>query len=585
MKHYRLSYKGKLLLYFTVLFAGFALLLVVFQQNRERQYRYQLLESRLRCYADMAAGSLAKEDAPQASGGRISLPAVFPSDLRLTVISRRGAVRFESDGAEPSAMGNHLDRPEVKMALAHGEGSDIRQSATAGRPFFYYAKSYGGFVVRTALPYDDQVRDFMKADNIFLWFVLMLFPVVLVVLIYIADHFGKSVAGLRHFISSAERGLVDYGHISFPDSELGEIGRTIMEKYKQLEESNRRTELERERLMRHFHYFEEGIAIFSATREKIYANPRFTQYVNTILDRPTANLDLLWEHPAFAPALEFIGLNEGRGGQAEQTPIFRFTIPASGNIFFALQLLIYGDGSFEMTLSDVTKTEKNRLIKQQMSNNITHELRTPVSSIRGYIETLRDCQGLTEEQRAYFLERAHLQAVRLTDLIRDVALITKVEEAPETMPREALRPKQLVDDIAEELFSDIAGKGMAVENCIAEGLELRGNYSLVYSIFRNLMENSLRYAGENTRIHMECYNEDREFAYFCYYDTGKGVAEEHLHRLFERFYRVGEGRTRDCGGTGLGLSIVRNAVLFHHGDISVRNRKGGGLEFLFTLKK
>ena len=100
-----------------------------------------------------------------------------------------------------------------------------------------------------------------------------------------------------------------------------------------------------------------------------------------------------------------------------------------------------------------------------------------------------------------------------------------------------------------------------------------------------MLENSLRYAGEGAEIHVDCYNADTDMAYFSVYDTGQGVPEEHLSRLFERFYRVSEGRTRDNGGTGLGLSIVRNAVLFHHGDISVRNRKEGGLEFLFTMKR
>lgn len=99
------------------------------------------------------------------------------------------------------------------------------------------------------------------------------------------------------------------------------------------------------------------------------------------------------------------------------------------------------------------------------------------------------------------------------------------------------------------------------------------------------MENSLRYAGEGKEIHINCYNEDDEWAFFSVYDNGCGVPKKHLTRLFERFYRVSEGRTRDNGGTGLGLSIVRNAVLFHSGDISVRNQKEGGLEFLFTLKK
>lgn len=131
----------------------------------------------------------------------------------------------------------------------------------------------------------------------------------------------------------------------------------------------------------------------------------------------------------------------------------------------------------------------------------------------------------------------------------------------------------------------MAEKKMTVENCLSGHLKIVGNYALLHSVFRNLIENSLRYAGEAARIKVECYNEDAAFCYFRYYDTGGGVGEEHLPRLFERFYRVGEGRTRDGGGTGLGLSIVRNAVLFHQGTISVRNRKTGGLEFLFTLKK
>ena len=137
----------------------------------------------------------------------------------------------------------------------------------------------------------------------------------------------------------------------------------------------------------------------------------------------------------------------------------------------------------------------------------------------------------------------------------------------------------------EELRPDLLNARMLIENHIPADTIIRGNYSLVYSIFRNLFENSIRHAGPETIIHAECYNQDDTFCYFRYYDTGCGVAEEHLPRLFERFYRVSEGRTRDAGGTGLGLSIVRNAIQFHQGNISVRNRREGGLEFLFTLKK
>ena len=579
-----MTYKTKLLLNFTLLFAVFTALLVVFQYNREKQYKRDLLDSRLRSYADMVAETV---DQDKESGDTVrysDILRVMPADLRLTVISRMGRVKFESTRHSINEMSNHLTRPEVQAALKNEEGSDIRLSETDHREYFYYAKAFNGYIVRVAMPYDATVQTFMKADNVFLWFVLMLFPIALVLLIYISDRFGQAVSGLRNFMQSADRGLVDYDHITFPHSELGDIGRGIMRKYKQLEESKQQIDLERERLKRHFHYYDEGIAIFSPTRTRIYCNPRFMQYVNVLLDHPTTDINTIWQADAFKPALEFLQLNSGQSASADETPVFKFNTKGGGNTF-AVQVLIYGDGSFELSLADVTRAEKSRKLKQQMSNTITHELRAPVSSIRGYIETILDCDSLSDERKRYFLEKAQAQVVRLSDLIRDVALITKTEEAADLMPREQVNMARVVADAQEDLHEMFDRTGMKLHVSLPEHLTINGNYSLVYSIFRNLMENSLRYAGDGKDICISCYNLSTEFAYFSVSDTGQGVPEEHLPRLFERFYRVTEGRTRDNGGTGLGLSIVRNAVLFHHGDISVRNRKGGGLEFLFTLHR
>ena len=112
-------------------------------------------------------------------------------------------------------------------------------------------------------------------------------------------------------------------------------------------------------------------------------------------------------------------------------------------------------------------------------------------------------------------------------------------------------------------------------------LEIEANRTLVFAIFRNLVENSLKYAGDHITIHIECSGRKSDLYQFKYYDTGKGVGREHLKRIFERFYRIQEGRTRDAGGSGLGLSIVRNAILFHGGDISALAHHGGGLEYRF----
>ena len=582
----KLSYKYKLLLSFTATFAVFAAVLVAFEMSHEQSYSARLLRERLQCYADLAAGIMERDTGKVATKKIEHFVTTLPdSAIRMTIMRHNGRVLYESEHNAPERMGNHADRPEVVEALTKTDGYDIRESATMKAEYFYYAKSYPHFIVRVALPYTPDIRNFLKPSSVFLWFVLIVFPIVIVMLIFLSDRMGKSISRLRTFINEAERGRLSYVKIDFPHSELGEIGRKIMEAYKELDEKGREARAGRERLLKHFQYFEGGIAIFNDRREIIYANPRFTQYVNAILPNPTGDISTLWDDPAFSPALQYVQLNNQAGRTPSGTaPVTRFTI-TSGGTHFSVQVLIYSEGDFEITLYDITHAEKNHVIKQQMSNNITHELRTPVSSIRGYIETIMECKGLSEEKKMYFLQRAHNQVLRLTELIRDVSIINKVEEAPETMTKEIIHPAEIMDDVLEELRAKIEEAGIKTESLIPQGTEVYGNYSLVYSIFRNLVENSVRYAGQGVTIHAECYKSGDDFCYFLFYDTGKGCPEKHLPRLFERFYRAEEGRTRELGGSGLGLSIVRNAVTFHHGNITVRNRKSGGLEFLFTLQR
>ena len=582
----KLSYKYKLLLSFTATFAVFAAVLVAFEMSHEQSYSARLLRERLQCYADLAAGIMERDTGKVATKKIEHFVTTLPdSAIRMTIMRHNGSVLYESEHNAPERMGNHADRPEVVEALTKTDGYDIRESATMKAEYFYYAKSYPHFIVRVALPYTPDIRNFLRPSSVFLWFVLIVFPIVIVMLIFLSDRMGKSISRLRTFISEAEKGRLPYVEIDFPHSELGEIGRKIMEAYKELDEKGREARDGRERLLKHFQYFEGGIAIFNDRREIIYANPRFTQYVNAILPNPTGDISTLWDDPAFSPALQYVELNSRAGRTPSGTaPVTRFTI-TSGGTHFSVQVLIYSEGDFEITMYDITHAEKNHVIKQQMSNNITHELRTPVSSIRGYIETIMECKGLSEEKKMYFLQRAHNQVLRLTELIRDVSIINKVEEAPETMTKEIIHPAEIMDDVLEELRAKIEEAGIKTESLIPQDTEVYGNYSLVYSIFRNLVENSVRYAGQGVTIHAECYKSGDDFCYFLFYDTGKGCPEKHLPRLFERFYRAEEGRTRELGGSGLGLSIVRNAVTFHHGNITVRNRKSGGLEFLFTLQR
>lgn len=575
-----LSYKARLLLNFSLIFVCFALILLGFQYYREVESRKALLETRLESYADI----IERQTQQDSAFALTPLRTVLPQDLRITIISKEGKVNYESNKEDLPNISNHKERPEVKAALEKGFGIDIRESETLQKPYFYYAKVYPNYVIRVALPYNAEIKNFMHVSNIFLWFTLLIFPIVIVALIYISGRFGRAVAGLQHFIDSAERGLMNYDNISFPQNELGDIASKVLKMYQELEIKTQQVGLERERLMKHFHHFEEGIAIFSAQRQKVYSNPRFLQYLNTILDITTSSVNAIWSEREFKPIQEFLDQQQNQNIWNAETSVYRDTLSVGGS-HYAVQVVVYSDRSFEISLSDVTKAEKNRLLKQQMSHNISHELRTPVSSIRGFLETLITCENLSVERRQDFLQRALLQVERLSDLIRDVALISKIEEAAATLPRENVDLRLLVSETIEELQSDLDKQDMSVVVDISEDTTICGNYSLLHSIFRNLLENSVRYAGQGTRVEISCYKKNADFLFFRYFNNGEQIPEEHLPRLFERFYRITEGRTRDCGGTGLGLSIVKNAVGFHSGDIIVKNLLDQGVEFLFTLKR
>jgi signal transduction histidine kinase len=253
--------------------------------------------------------------------------------------------------------------------------------------------------------------------------------------------------------------------------------------------------------------------------------------------------------------------------------------------FYRARSIVFADKSFEILIIDITRPEKRRLLKQQLTSNIAHELKTPLASVKGYLETLINNPALPGNKQDYFVQKAYAQTERLHALLNDISLLNNIEEAGDLFEFKSTHLLPLVKDVVENLESRLTDKNIGIDISIDQEVVVPGNDSLLSSIFQNLVENTLNYAGENTQISIKQYLKDKRFYYFSYSDTGKGVPEEHLARLFERFYRTDEGRTRANGGTGLGLSIVKNAVQLHKGEISVRNQPGGGLEFLFSLSR
>jgi two-component system OmpR family sensor kinase len=223
-------------------------------------------------------------------------------------------------------------------------------------------------------------------------------------------------------------------------------------------------------------------------------------------------------------------------------------------------------------------------IKRQLTQNINHELKTPVSSIEGYLETIINNPQLDETKKNEFIEKCYAQVIRMSNLLGDVSTITRMDEGGNVISKERICLSNLIREVFDDMAIKLEEKNITPVFDILDNMYILGNQSLLQSIFRNLLDNAIAYSGCNT-VFMSLVEESPERYVFSFADNGVGIDEVHLSRIFERFYRIDKGRSRKLGGTGLGLSIVKNAVIFHGGAIVARTREGGGLEFVFALKK
>lgn len=226
--------------------------------------------------------------------------------------------------------------------------------------------------------------------------------------------------------------------------------------------------------------------------------------------------------------------------------------------------------------------EKER-IKKQLTNNINHELKTPVASIKVCIETLLAHKNISEEKHDLFLRQCLSNVDRLQRLLADVSLITRMDDGSPSIIKEPVDLAQIIKSVVEEHRLAAIAKGFEIENSVDGELPMTGNTPLLESVFSNLIDNAVAYSG-GTAINIRLLHKNDKKIVVTVADNGLGVANEHLPRLFERFYRIDKGRSRAAGGTGLGLSIVKNAVMLHGGTITAENVRTGGLLFTITFQ-
>ena len=449
------------------------------QFTREKEYKVETLNQQLQVYNK---GLLRAIETDSVRDFAMLDRIVRADSMRVTVVDAAGNVVYDSTGE--TNLANHSSRHEIQDALANGSGYTIRrQSESTAMDYFYSATKGREFVVRSALPYNSSLYANLKIDSIYIWLIIAMAIVVSVIAYFASRRIGQNIKNLRDFAEQAETGnVLTYDTDSFPQDELGEISRNIVNLYKNL---------------------------------KATAQERDENLKNAIFE----------------------------------------------------------------------EQEKVR-IKHQLTNNINHELKTPIGVIKGYLDTICDSPDLDPEVREHFILKARDYANRLAALISDVSAITRLAEGGNMINTENIDFHDFTFQLANEINESGALGHMEFIADIPTETEIRGNANLLHGMLMNLARNSANYSCGTTCI-IECngLTEDGTMYEFSFYDDGVGVPEDSLPHLFERFYRVDTGRSRKNGGTGLGLSLVYNTITGHGGTITCRNREDAGLEIRFTLPR
>ena len=230
-------------------------------------------------------------------------------------------------------------------------------------------------------------------------------------------------------------------------------------------------------------------------------------------------------------------------------------------------------------------------IKRQLTQNAAHELKTPAASIHGFLESILDNPDMPEDKKRHFLERCYAQSERMNKLLQDMSALTKLDEMDDRQSREnyhLVNVLHIIQNVLDDTALQLHEKGITPSLQVPQHIEVNGDASLLYSIFRNLIDNAIAYATGASRLDIVCKeteSEGRHFYEFLVSDNGSGVEPQHLDHIFERFYRIDKGRSRKLGGTGLGLAIVKNAVAAHGGTTTATLTPGGGLTIRFTLAR
>lgn len=492
-------------------------------------------------------------------------------NTRITVIAPSGEVWADSE-KDPRQMENHSNRPEIKQAKKMGFGKSLRFSTTVKEEMLYVAipiELRGKFVgiLRVSL----FLKDINKLLNNLK---LKIFAIVIFVTFLSligAFLFSRNISRpLKELVLAFKK--LSCGDFSAKvkfrrEDEIGELARSfnmMSEKLKRLFDD---LSLKQEELNSIISFLEEGLLVLDKEGKVILFNKSFKKAVQT---NPEGKF--WWEvlrNPKIAELIEKVK-REKRIPSEE--------IELNEKVFLASFVLIPSKEELIIVLHDITEFKKLERIKKDFVINVSHELRTPLTAIKGYIETLEE---EIKSNAKHYLEIIKRHTERLINIVNDLLLLSELEEKGLTQIKENVNLRYIVENVFKIFEQKAKEKGLKLNLICEDEPVIRGDPFKLEQMFINLIDNAIKYT-ERGEVIVSLKKVDKKVI-VSVKDTGIGISQEHLPRIFERFYVVNKSRSKKLGGTGLGLSIVKHVVLLHNGKIDVKSKVGKGTEFIITF--
>jgi two-component system phosphate regulon sensor histidine kinase PhoR len=502
---------------------------------------------------------------------------------RITLIDSSGRVLGDSDvlASRLPAIENHAARPEVRTALEGKAGQAIRHSRTIGVDLAYVARPTRGkspvAVVRLAEPLHQIGAMQASLRNLSFASATVALLVSIPILLWVVQRHARRIHDLERVAQRLTEGEAARA-LEQPDDDLGRLGRTLNRMASESRARLLTLERERDERERILSHLNDGVALIDADGMTVRANDRLAELLR--LDRTPAPGE------PFRAAVRLPDVDELlRQAASSDHPVEgEVRLWGSSPVFLraiAIPLQAASRGAVLLVLHDLSEVERLGRVRQDFVANVSHELRTPLTSLRGYAETLL-FGGLDDVQRREeFARIIHDQAVRLEGLVTDLLSLAELERPGVTVRRETFDLGALAAQESRQFEMRARSAGLALEVEPSGEVTVSADKNLIRQVIDNLLDNALKYTTRG-RVTVRWGREEGR-AWCEVQDTGVGIADDDLPRIFERFYRVDKVRSRTLGGTGLGLSIVKHVITLHGGRVEVVSRLGGGSRFRFEL--